>query len=342
MTSRPAARRSATSRFVRAVRYSGSAPSRREPRIRRRAPARRGRRRARRARCATAGPVWRIARSVPDLDRQRAAGELHVDRRLDLAVQHRGDGDRAGAGAAGARLADAPLPDAHVDVPCGRAPVDLDVRALRQPRVVLEQRPVAVEREGVDVVRPGWSTCGLPTETKRCGYGKSSPFGRYAAPSSVAVGHATPSPSRRRWTRAGQVAGHRRDRTSRRRSRSASQRATMRVPLPQASEVAAVGVDDRHADARAVRLAAPARRRRRCPCARRRAASRRRRQRSPPRAPRSTQQVRVARALPLLQPQRVTPRRPQEAARALASQRSIVAIETHSSGWCACDDSPGP
>ena len=128
----------------------------------------------------SAGPVWRISRSGADRDRRacRPAGA----RSTGLCARPSSTAATATAQAPepqARRLADAALPHAHLDRAVGQRPPHLDVGALRKPLVVLEQRALvgrAGRRRGR---RPGSSTCGLPTDTNRCGYGNGSPVGRY-------------------------------------------------------------------------------------------------------------------------------------------------------------------
>src|SRR5690606_1815280 len=69
---------------------------------------------------------------VGPADRELAAAQLDHDLAIDAIAQHRGDGGRAGAGAAGEGLARAPLPGPLLD-PAAREDLDeLDVDAVRE------------------------------------------------------------------------------------------------------------------------------------------------------------------------------------------------------------------
>src|SRR5690606_3459361 len=79
-------------------------------------------------------------------DGQRAAARLNANRRIDHAAENPGDRRRAGAGAAGERLAGAALPDAKHDLVTVAHFHVARVHPLREARVVLEQRALRAHR----------------------------------------------------------------------------------------------------------------------------------------------------------------------------------------------------
>src|SRR5690606_1506546 len=82
--------------------------------------------------------------TVP-LDEEGATRDVHGDPVIDALVQPRGNDGRTCSGSAGERLADAALPDAHLDAIAVEHPDYLEVGAVRKERVMLDGGAGTVE-----------------------------------------------------------------------------------------------------------------------------------------------------------------------------------------------------